>query len=108
LIPLVSLTTENERKALLAKSGEGFVYGVAINGVTGTGAKYGEHLDEQLAYLESVSDIPVLAGFGVSTQDDVERFGKVCDGVIVGSFIVDALHNGKKDEVATFLQSAAK
>ena len=56
------------------------------------------NLDKHLAQLHQVADIPVLTGFGVSSQADVERFNAVSDGVIVGSKIVKALHQGEPIE----------
>ena len=98
LIPLVSLTTGLERQKELIEEAEGFVYAVAINGVTGKSGNYRADLDKHLAQLHQVADIPVLTGFGVSSQADVERFNAVSDGVIVGSKIVKALHEGEPIE----------
>ena len=98
LIPLVSLTTGIERQKELIDGAEGFVYAVAINGVTGKSGNYRADLDKHLAQLHQVTDIPVLTGFGVSSQADVERFNAVSDGVIVGSKIVKALHQGEPIE----------
>ena len=56
-----------------------------------------------LANLETVADIPVLTGFGVSTKADIERFNKVSDGVIVRTKIVRDLHEGKADDVEAFV-----
>ena len=91
LIPLVSLTSSEERIKELIKDGEGFIYAVTINGITGVDKNYHATLDQHLAYIKKVSPVPVLAGFGISTPKDVKRFVEVCDGVIVGSKIVDSL-----------------
>jgi tryptophan synthase alpha chain len=32
--------------------------------------------------------LPVAVGFGISSREQVERFGKICDAVVVGSAIV--------------------
>ncbi|MGX7201277.1 tryptophan synthase subunit alpha [Enterococcus plantarum] len=104
LIPLVALTTPKERIPELVSTGEGFIYAVAVNGVTGTGRQYQETLDEHLAYIQSVSDKPVLAGFGVSSKEHVDRFRKSCAGVIVGSKIVQLLSEGKQEEVKSFIK----
>ena len=40
------------------------------------------------------------------TEDDVERFNAVSDGVIVGSKIVKALHEGQVAEIADFIREA--
>ncbi|OJG26658.1 tryptophan synthase, alpha subunit [Enterococcus caccae] len=106
LIPLVALTTPKERIPELVEAGEGFIYAVAVNGVTGIGRNYQETLDEHLAYIQKVSDKPVLAGFGVSTKEHVDRFRKSCAGVIVGSKIVQLLSEGRKAEVKVFVEEA--
>lgn len=104
LVPLVSLTTGIERQKTLCKDAEGFIYAVAINGVTGKTGNYRDDLDKHLTNLKAIADIPVLTGFGVSTPADIERFNKVLDGVIVGTKIVRDLHEGKTDDVADFVK----
>lgn len=104
LVPLVSLTTGIERQKTLCKDAEGFIYAVAINGVTGKTGNYRDDLDKHLTNLKTIADIPVLTGFGVSTPADSERFNKVSDGVIVGTKIVRGLHEGKTDDVADFVK----
>lgn len=106
LIPLIALTTPRDRMPTLIESGEGFIYAVAVNGVTGTGRNYQETLDEHLAYIQKVSDKPVLAGFGVSSKEHVDRFRKSCAGVIVGSKIVQLLSEGRKTEIKAFIEEA--
>ncbi|QDK71042.1 tryptophan synthase subunit alpha [Lactococcus protaetiae] len=108
LVQLVSLTTGTERQKELVKNAEGFVYAVAINGVTGKENAYSDELDEHLRQLSVLTEVPVCVGFGVSSLSDVERFNKVADGVIVGSKIVRDLHEGKKDEVLAFIQAATQ
>ena len=104
LVPLVSLTTGLDRQKQLIDGAEGFIYAVAINGVTGKTGNYRDDLDKHLANLTAHADIPVLTGFGVSTEEDIKRFNAVSDGVIVGSKIVRDLHDGKEDEVAEFVK----
>ncbi|MFD2307710.1 tryptophan synthase subunit alpha [Enterococcus termitis] len=106
LIPLIALTTPKDRIAELVEAGEGFIYAVAVNGVTGVGREYQASLDEHLAYIQKISDKPVLAGFGISSKDHVARFRKNCAGVIVGSKIVDLLSEGKQAEVRQFIQES--
>ena len=108
LIQLVSLTTGADRQKALVDGAEGFIYAVAINGVTGAGATYSDELDEHVAKLSALTDLPVCVGFGVSTLADVARFNKVSSGVVVGSKIVRDLHEGKTAEVAEFVKAATK
>ena len=108
LVPLVSLTTGIDRQKQLIEGAEGFIYAVAVNGVTGKAGSYRDDLDHHLAQLHEIASIPVLTGFGVSSMEDVHRFNKVSDGVIVGSKIVKALHQGETDAVAHFISQAVK
>ena len=108
LVPLVSLTTGIERQKKLIQDAEGFIYAVAVNGVTGKAGSYRDDLDNDLAQLHEIASIPVLTGFGVSSMEDVHRFNKVSDGVIVGSKIVKALHQGETDAIARFISQAVK
>ncbi|MGT2929793.1 tryptophan synthase subunit alpha [Streptococcus dentasini] len=104
LVPLVSLTTGPERQDLLIDDAEGFIYAVAINGVTGKSGSYRNDLDSHLARLHQTAQIPVLTGFGVSSKDDIVRFNQVSDGVIVGTKIVKGLHEHQKEELADFIR----
>lgn len=103
LIPLVSLTSTKERIQTLVDAGEGFIYAVTVNGVTGTGKNYRDDLDDYLNYIHSVSEVPVLAGFGISEKKHVERFMHDCDGVVVGSKIVQMLEDGDLSKVTEFV-----
>lgn len=91
LIQLVTLTSSEERMEELLSEAEGFVYAVTINGITGSEKSYQEQLDNHLKRICEKTELPVLAGFGVSTPQHVERFKQVCDGVVIGSKIVDSL-----------------
>ena len=108
LVPLVSLTTGIERQKKLIQDAEGFIYAVAVNGVTGKAGSYRDDLDHHLAQLHEIASISVLTGFGVSSMEDIHRFNKVSDGVIVGSKIVKALHQGETEAVAHFISQAVK
>lgn len=53
-----------------------------------------------------MTDVPVLAGFGVSNPQQAQELGSACDGVIVGSKIVDLFHQGKTTEIKSLLQES--
>lgn len=91
LIQLVSLTSPPERIKKLATASEGFVYAVTVNGTTGIRAQFAENLPEHFAELKRHSQVPVLAGFGISTPEHIKAFSAFADGVIVGSQIVASL-----------------
>lgn len=93
LVQLVSLTSTPERMERLTKASEGFIYAVTVNGITGARSSFANELEEHFNKIQSYTDTPVLAGFGISTPEHVKDFGSFCSGVIVGSKIVDSLIN---------------
>ena len=48
----------------------------------------------------------MLAGFGISTPEQVEAIGALVDGVIVGSAIVTALHNEDFETVKKLVEAS--
>ncbi|MGC6769327.1 tryptophan synthase subunit alpha [Enterococcus sp. LJL128] len=107
LVPLIALTTPQERIKTLVTDGEGFIYAVAVNGVTGIGRDYQAELDDHLRFIQEISDKPVLAGFGVSTKEHAQRFRRSCAGVVVGSKIVQLLSEGSGEQAAQFVSEIA-
>lgn len=106
LIPLVSLTSPQARIEKITAAGEGFIYAVTVNGITGERTGFNDDLGAHLEKLKAVSSVPVLAGFGISTPEQVKSIGALADGVIVGSTIVTALHNGALDTVRDLVQAS--
>lgn len=102
LVQLVAPTTPNDRLGTLAEASRGFVYAVTTKGTTGRTTLFD---DEVLAYLDrvkAVSPLPVLAGFGVREQSQVAALAGHVDGVVVGSALIDAIHNG--EDPAAFIE----
>nr|WP_328585780.1 tryptophan synthase subunit alpha [Exiguobacterium chiriqhucha] len=106
VVPLVTLTSSQTRIDTILDQAEGFVYAVTLKGTTGKTDVFPDELLEHLRSLTARSPVPVLAGFGVHRTDQVRTLGSACDGVVVGSFIVEALHAGREQDVATLIASA--
>jgi len=106
LIQLVSLTSPQERIERIAKASEGFLYAVTVTGITGARAEFAANVGDHLAKLKEVSSVPVMAGFGISTPEQVREMGKLADGVIVGSRIVDALHTADLDSIRELIAAS--
>lgn len=105
-IRLAALTSPKERIEKIAQSSEGFLYAVAVKGTTGARTTYEEDVAPYLQTLKENSSVPVLAGFGVSTSEQAQELSSNCDGVIVGSTIVQFLHEGKDQEVRNLIQES--
>lgn len=107
LIPLVSLTSLDERIARIAESAEGFLYAVTVNGITGTRNDFDADIYAHLERVKGISAVPVLAGFGISTRTQVEEMGNHTDGVIVGSAIVEAFHRNEREKIRELVGTKA-
>jgi len=103
LIRLVTMTTPKERISTISKKGKGFLYTVTVKGITGTRNGFNNELDEFLNTVKEVSQLPVLAGFGISNQQQIEEITGKCDGVIVGSKIVDLFENNNLEEIESLI-----
>jgi tryptophan synthase alpha chain len=102
LIQLVTPATPDERLKMLAAASKGFVYAVTITGITGGEAGLPADLAQYLDRVSSLSPLPVCAGFGIRTADDVVNVGRHAAGAIVGSALVEVLERG--DDPSRFLQ----
>lgn len=93
LIQLVAPTTPASRAEKIVKSTTGFVYLVAVTGITGARDQLPVELPKRIAEIRQMSKVPVCVGFGISRPDHVRLLKGVADGVIVGSAIVSKLAN---------------
>ena len=95
LVQMVTPVTTPERMRLVCSASQGFVYAVTMTGTTGRNVAVPEDV---LAYLErvrAVSPVPVCAGFGIRSHEQVARLRGHVDGVIVGSALVEVLERGE-------------
>ena len=94
IVQLVSPVTSQDRLAALGLASEGFTYAVTMTGTTGGDIGSGEEVAVYLDRVRTASRPPVLAGFGVRTAGQIRSLAPHCDGVIVGSALVEVLANG--------------
>lgn len=106
LIRLAALTSTEERLAEIAKRTEGFLYAVTVTGTTGARSSFKDYLGTHLESLRAKSNVPVLAGFGVSSPEHVRSLTEHCDGVVVGSKIVDSLYKNDRAAIRELIGSA--
>lgn len=106
LIRLVALTSPKNRREELKKRTEGFLYAVTVTGTTGERQTFTERVDHYLDDLKEGSHAPVLAGFGVSTPEQVRDLSMHADGVVVGSRIVKAFHEGDLATIKALIKAS--
>lgn len=107
-IRLATPTTDAKRLPKVLENTSGFLYYVSITGITGAASANADAVAPEVARIKASTDIPVCVGFGIKTPEAAEAIGKVADGVVVGSAIVDLLGNNKPPaEVLAFVKSLA-
>lgn len=90
---LVAPTSTKERLKLIASKSMGFIYYVSLTGVTGARIRLPSHAKEHIRQIKRITEKPVCVGFGVSTPKQVRELSRFCDGVIVGSAIINKLES---------------
>jgi tryptophan synthase alpha chain len=103
LVQMVTPVTPPERLAMLCREARGFVYAVTMTGTTGKSAEVPIDVLEYMDRVKRCSSVPVCAGFGIRSRDQVARFAGHVDGVVVGSALVEVLERG--EDVGAFLRS---
>jgi tryptophan synthase alpha chain len=91
LIQMVTPVTSAARLARLCAASQGFVYAVTMTGTTGRSVAVPQEVLEYLDRVRAHARIPVCAGFGIRSREQVARLAGHVDGVIVGSALVEVL-----------------
>ena len=91
LIFLVAPTTDERRFKMIARKARGFLYYIATTGVTGSEGS--DHLVNtvNIRQIKKDTDLPVVIGFGISTPVQAYDAGRLADGVVVGSALVQVI-----------------
>ncbi len=94
-IHLVAPTSTDERIRLAASSTDGWLYLVTLTGTTGARAELSSALEGLVERTRRLAgDLPLYAGFGISTPEQAAAAAALADGVVVGSRAVEAAEEG--------------
>jgi tryptophan synthase alpha chain len=98
-ISLVAPTTNDARISKIASRAKGFIYYITITGVTGTARPESSSVARDVQRIRRFSDLPVVAGFGISTADQAAAIAPLADGIVIGSAVVRIIadHQGGTD-----------
>ena len=106
---MVAQTTSNERLAEIVKLCSGFLYVVAVIGVTGARSDIKKSTVDLIKRVRNHTDLPLAVGFGISKPEHVKDVIKSgSDGAIVASAIIDIITQNKdnmdlaKDKIGKF------
>ena len=97
---LLAPTTTDERIRAISEHSSGYVYYVSIKGVTGSASINVEEVASKVAHVHELTALPVGVGFGIRDAKTAAAVGRVSDGVIVGSVLVDTIARNQADPEA--------
>jgi tryptophan synthase alpha chain len=93
-IQLVAPTSTDERVRIAAKSTDGWLYLVTVTGTTGARADGSPALAGLVERARAVTNVPLYAGFGISTPEQARAAAELADGVVVGSRPIEVAEKG--------------
>lgn len=92
-IRLATPTTDDKRLPAVLANTSGFVYYVAITGITGAAAADATAVSGAVARIKRHTKLPICVGFGIRTPEAARAIAERADGSVVGTALVDALKN---------------
>jgi len=93
-VQLVAPTSTDERIALAAAETDGWLYLVTLTGTTGARTELSDALGGLAARARALTDVPLYAGFGISTPEQARAAADLTDGVVVGSRALQMAEQG--------------
>jgi tryptophan synthase alpha chain len=95
LVQFVTPVTPADRVKMLCEASQGFIYAVTMTGTTGKNVAVPQDVLDYFDRVKAASPVPVCAGFGIRSREQVARLAPHVDGVIVGSALVEVLERGE-------------
>ena len=107
---LIAPTTTLRRQQAVSELAGGFIYYVSLKGVTGAGNLDLDSVQQKLAEIRTLTDLPVCVGFGIKDGETARAASAPADGAVVGSAIVNAMAEQAKQnaDVASIADTIAE
>ncbi|MBS3961340.1 MAG: tryptophan synthase subunit alpha [Sandarakinorhabdus sp.] len=102
LVRLATPTTDAARLPAVLDGASGFLYYVAVAGITGQHSAEEADVAAAVARIKASTSLPVAVGFGVKTPAQARAIARHADAVVVGSAIVDligAAHQRQSNDI---------
>jgi tryptophan synthase alpha chain len=93
-IRLATPTTDDKRLPAVLANTSGCVYYVSITGITGAAEADAAAVAPEVSRIRAATGLPVCVGFGVRTPERAAEIGRIADGVVVGTAIVERIAKG--------------
>jgi tryptophan synthase alpha chain len=91
IVRLATPTSDEARLPAIVAHLSGFLYYVAITGITGTSSADAADVRAAVARLRRFTQLPIAVGFGIKTPAQAAQVAQAADAAAVGSAIVDRL-----------------
>lgn len=105
IVRLVTPTTTPERLKIIAQNATGFIYYVAVAGITGTKSANPKDIRFGIEAARRATNLPVCVGFGIRTGEQARAMSKIADGIVVGSAFVEIVEKTiKENESVSMLE----
>tara|TARA_R110001592_G_scaffold50620_14_gene156536 strand:+ start:2338 stop:3147 length:810 start_codon:yes stop_codon:yes gene_type:complete len=88
---LLAPTSSDDRVKKIASLASGYLYCVSLNGVTGAGNLDIKAVSEKLASIKGFTNLPITVGFGIKDGVSAAALAPLCEGVVVGSALIERL-----------------
>ena len=93
-VQLVAPTSTDERVALAAQHTDGWLYLVTVTGTTGERDGLSPALAGLVRRARAATEVPLYAGFGISTPEQAQAALELADGIVVGTRAVEVAEEG--------------
>ncbi|KAH9443969.1 hypothetical protein Pst134EB_026357 [Puccinia striiformis f. sp. tritici] len=100
-VPLIAPNTSDSRIKSLASKADSFIYVISQLGPTGARDQVSSSLEGLLTRIRRLTvraggiPIPLVVGFGISTAAHFDYVGRIADGVVVGSKLIQVVNSQK-------------
>jgi len=99
LIYFLTPYTSEKRMKKIVKKANGFIYFISVAGVTGPRESLGSETIDTIKKIKEMTEIPVALGFGISNRQMINQVKEYVEGVIIGSFFLQKIIDGKTKEL---------
>jgi tryptophan synthase alpha chain len=118
MIRLATPTTDAARLPKVLANSSGFLYYVAIAGITGTKSANAADTERAIAHIRAATKLPIAIGFGIRTPEQAAEIACFADAAVVGSALVSTVaanldangtpRPGLIDKILTFTTDLAR
>ena len=91
VVRLATPTSDDCRLPKIVEHASGFIYYVAVAGITGTRSATPAHVVAAVARLRRFTELPIAVGFGIRTPEQAAAVARVADAAVVGTALVQRL-----------------